>query len=58
MIDFNKLNEERKLRMKEKFAKIPKINLEILKYSNNHSKDEVLLKYPEHSEFINKIIFN
>lgn len=41
---------------KKLFEQIPSINWEILKYSNNHTKEEVILKYPEYREFINTIV--
>jgi len=43
---------------KKLFDKIPEINWEILKYCNNHTKEEVILKYPEHLEFIDTVVFN
>ena len=49
---------DKKDRMKRMYKQIPPIHWEILKFSNTHTKDEVLLKYPEHSEFINRIYFN
>lgn len=45
-------------RLKEIAKNIPEINWEILKYANTHSKEEVLLKYPEQKEFIDTIKFD
>ena len=47
--------KEKEARMTEIAKGIPEIHWEILKYSNNKTKKEVLLKYPEYKEFINKI---
>jgi hypothetical protein len=45
-----------KERLAERFKEIPKIHWEILTYSNNHSKQEVIQMYPEHIDFIETII--
>jgi phosphate uptake regulator len=55
---FAKSKAEIKERMQKRFDEIPKINWEILRYGNNHTKEEVLSKYPEHQYFINSIRFN
>ncbi len=56
--NIGKKKEAQHARIKERFDKIPAIHLEILKYSNTHSKSEVLLEYPKHENFINRIVFN
>lgn len=48
---------EKRERIERIHKEIPAIHWEVLGYSNHHTKDEVLLKYPEHTEFINKIHF-
>ncbi len=59
--DFINSWKKRKLdiekRSEEIMKEIPKIHWEILSYSNNHTKDEVIKKYPEHINFINKIVW-
>ena len=52
------LIEQRAIKMKERIASIPKIHWEILRYSNTHNKEQCLVEYPEHSDFINTITFN
>lgn len=47
--------ELKRKRMKEIIAQIPPIHWEILKFHNNHTKEETLQEYPEHEEFINRI---
>ena len=56
--NFAKIKADKKERMQKIFDKIPKINWEILRYANRHSKDEVLLNYPDHEKFVNSITFN
>jgi len=46
-----KLHEE----MVARLAKVPPIHFEILKYHNDHSKEETIAAYPEHKEFIDTI---
>lgn len=61
MNQLNYLKERIRLKqeeIKEKLKTIPDIHWEILVYSNTHSKEEVLEKYPEYKDFINKITFN
>lgn len=55
---FKQITARKEDRMKKIFDEIPAINWEILKYANRHSKDEVLLNYPDHEKFINSIHFN
>ena len=55
---FKEMQAETKERLQKKIAEIPKIHWEILGYANHHTKDDVLLKYPEHEAFINTIHFN
>jgi len=50
--------KETKERHKSILNSIPEIHTEILKYSNTHTKEEVLEKYPENKEFIETIHFN
>lgn len=50
--------KEIKERHKVILDSIPKMHREILKYSNTHTKEEVLEKYPEYKEFIELIHFN
>ncbi len=56
--NFSKMKADKKERMQKIFDEIPAINWEILKYANHHDKDECLLKYPEHKNFINSVTFN
>jgi hypothetical protein len=46
-----KLHEEMAVRL----AKVPPIHFEILKYHNNHTKEDTIAEYPEHREFIDTI---
>jgi hypothetical protein len=39
-------------RIAERLSKIPPIHFEILKEANKVSKEELLVRYPEHAEFI------
>lgn len=55
---WRELIRERQEKLQAKFDVVPKIYWEILDYANIHSKEEVLLKYPEYGEFINSITFN
>lgn len=55
---FSKMQSDKKERIQEIHDKIPEIHWEILKYANTHNKNEVLEKYPDNEDFINKIIFN
>ena len=50
--------EENRQRMKDKMDAIPEINWKILRYANTHNKEQCLLEYPEHADFINTITFN
>jgi hypothetical protein len=47
---------EAKTKMEKAIREIPPIHWEILKYSNDHSKEETIEKYPDHIDFINTII--
>lgn len=53
--NFAKMIANKKERMQKRIDEVPKINWEILRYANHHTKDECLQKYPKHVEFINKI---
>lgn len=55
--EFLKRREENKKRTKEKLDKVPPIHWEILRYSNTHTKEQTLEAYPDHTEFINSIIY-
>jgi hypothetical protein len=39
----------------ERMSKIPPVHFEILKEANKVSKEELLVRYPEHAEFITTI---
>jgi L-lactate utilization protein LutB len=45
-----------KERSEKRMKEIPEIHWEILSYANHHTKEQVIEKYPEHIEFINKIV--
>lgn len=55
---FSKMRADKEARMKKRFDEIPDINWEILKYCNDHKKDEVILKYPNHKKFIDTVRLN
>lgn len=44
-----------KKKIREKLDQVPEIHWQILRYANNHTKEEVLAEYPDHVEFINSI---
>lgn len=48
--------EAAKKRIEERMKNIPPIHWEILSYANNHTKEQVIEMYPEHIEFIDKIV--
>lgn len=54
----NEQREQRRIETEKLLNNIPAIHIEILRYSNNRTKEEVLLKYPENADFINTIVFN
>ena len=49
-------NRAAKERSEQMMKQIPKIHWEILSYANHHTKQQVIEKYPEHLEFIDKIV--